>query len=449
MATRAAAAPTARGGREGPAERLAEFVVLGGMAALAVGFVLPLALGAIPVWGALHAVRRRSWRVRAPALLLCALPAPAALLWAYVALGADPVAVATGYVEVQLDATEAVVRAWPVADWTPLLLAYAGAVWPYAVAGGAAARRPGECSAFFIHGGSLSERREMRECGLTFRDAGDMAAGAGAADVAGRCRTGARAGRGGAAECAAGAGQGLVDVGLAAGDAGRGGLLRPGGQAPVHDALGGGPVVRAEPKALKVLWLTEEGESFGETAKRFGIAPGLVTVLQRQEVGTTEWPEIVRLVRREAFRRGCAYVIIDTIRAWCPQAEHSNTHAAEVMNLARKERAARGLGVLFVHHDCKGGGEFGEGVAGPNNLVGSCDVLIELRRVKGDPTARRMLVSRRYGDQDVTARLVGHRYVVAGRRRRSRTRRTRTRPRRCRRTSRPPWRRCARPGRRG
>ena len=46
-------------------------------------------------------------------------------------------------------------------------------------------------------------------------------------------------------------------------------------------------------------------------------------------------------------------------------------------------------------------------------------MLIELRRVKGDPTARRMLVSRRFGDQDVTARLVGHRYVVERRRRRT------------------------------
>ena len=37
-------------------------------------------------------------------------------------------------------------------------------------------------------------------------------------------------------------------------------------------------------------------------------------------------------VKREAFRRGCAILIIDTIRAWCPQAEHSNTHAAQAMS---------------------------------------------------------------------------------------------------------------------
>jgi hypothetical protein len=107
-------------------------------------------------------------------------------------------------------------------------------------------------------------------------------------------------------------------------------------------------------------------------------------------------------------------VIFDTIRAWCPQAEVSNAQAAAVMNLARAELARPGLGVLFVHHDRKGGGEYGEGVAGAYNLVGSCDVLIELKRVKGRPDARRMLVSRRFGDLDATARLVGHRYVADG-----------------------------------
>ncbi len=411
MAARAAAAPTARGSREGPAERLAEFVVLGGMATLAVGFILPLVVTAIPVWGALHAVRRHSWRIRTPALVLCALPAPAALLWAYLALGADPAAVATGYVEVQLDVTEAVVRAWPVTDWSPLIRAYAGAVGPYALAGGALLGALGFAflSSLSSHGGSLSD--EMKENAVTFRDAGDMA------QTPERRMSWAVPNT---------VGRGVVSLLSAPPGLGKGwwtwGLLRA---MQDGDDFFGHRVARphtsprtlarhlgAKPRPLKVLWLTEEGLSFGETAKRFGIAPGLVTVLQREDVAATEWPAIVRLVRREAWRRGCAYVIVDTVRAWCPQAEQSNDHAAEVFNLARREWAARGLGVLFVHHDRKGGGDFGEGVAGPNNLVGSTDVLIELRRVKGDPTARRMLVSRRFGDQDVTARLDGVRYVV-------------------------------------
>jgi hypothetical protein len=37
---------------------------------------------------------------------------------------------------------------------------------------------------------------------------------------------------------------------------------------------------------------------------------------------------------------------------------------------------------------------------------------VSLQRVKGQETARRMRTSRRFGDQDLTARLEGHRYVV-------------------------------------
>jgi hypothetical protein len=167
-------------------------------------------------------------------------------------------------------------------------------------------------------------------------------------------------------------------------------------------------------RPARVLWCTEEGESFKATARRFGIARGWVQVLRRDEVQGRTWAELLREVRHQAWRRRCGLVIFDTIRAWCPQAEVSNDQAAAVMNLARAELARPGLGVLFVHHDRKGGGEYGEGVAGAYNLVGSCDVLIELKRVKGRPDARRMLVSRRFGDLDATARLVGHRYVADG-----------------------------------
>jgi hypothetical protein len=119
-------------------------------------------------------------------------------------------------------------------------------------------------------------------------------------------------------------------------------------------------------------------------------------------------------VRRQARRRGCGLVIVDTVRAWCPQAERSPEEASAVMLAARRHLTGPGLGVLFVHHDRKGGGEHGEGVSGTYGLVGAVDVLIQLGRVRGHPDARRMVVSRRFGDLDVTARLVGHRYVADG-----------------------------------
>ena len=65
----AASAAPRQSSREGPGERLAEFVVLAGMALLAVASVLPLVLVAVPVWLGLYALRARPRLARALALL--------------------------------------------------------------------------------------------------------------------------------------------------------------------------------------------------------------------------------------------------------------------------------------------------------------------------------------------------------------------------------------------
>jgi hypothetical protein len=326
-----------------------------------------------------------------------------------VARGTTPPDVAKGYVDVQLHAGEAVLRTWPVTDWAPLLLAYARAVWPYAAAGGALASAVGfvSCGRWFSRG----ERNETPP-ESAFRGAGALAAEAArpvvwmAPGVVGR---------------------GVLSVLSAPPGCGKEwwtwGLLRAmqeGKVGKVGEREGGAtfnglPVRRpfsspgalarrlgARPRPRMVLWLTEEGESLARTARRFGIAPGLVDVLRRDRVPPVPWPELVRWVRRQAWRRGCGLVIFDTVRAWCPQAEKSPEEANAVMLAARQHLTGPGLGVLFVHHDRKGGGEFGEGVSGTYGLVGAVDVLIQLGRVKGRPDARRMVVSRRFGD------LVGH-----------------------------------------
>ena len=142
---------------------------------------------------------------------------------------------------------------------------------------------------------------------------------------------------------------------------------------PVHGAAGGWPGGSGpRPTPLKVLWLTEEGASFGRDgqAVRHRARAGDGAAAPRGG-GRRTGRRSSGSVRREAWRRGCAYVIVDTIRAWCPQAEQSNDQRRGGVQ-PRPAGAGRrpGLGVLFVHHDRKGGGEYGEGVAGPNNLVG-------------------------------------------------------------------------------
>jgi hypothetical protein len=138
-----------------------------------------------------------------------------------------------------------------------------------------------------------------------------------------------------------------------------------------------------------------------------------VEILRRDQVrGWSDWPELVRAIRKEAWRRRCPIVVFDTVRAWCPQAERTPEDANAVMTVVRQELTEPGLAAVFVHHSRKGGGEHGEGVAGTFGLVGAVDVLVELERVPGRDDARRMVVSRRFGDLDVTATLWGHRYVA-------------------------------------
>lgn len=412
------ATPAVRGRayREDPAERLVEGLVLAGLVALAVVSVFPLLLVAGPIFLALHAMRTHPWRRRAPALLLCLLPALAVLAVVYAARGKTPVDIVLGYVNVQLGAAAVAVRVGPESggvgsfDWQAYLLA----VGPYAGAGGPLlGALAWGLHAFVVSGGrSVSgETGGNATRAPVIHDAGAMAE---APEAAIDWALPNVLGRGVMALLSAppGLGKGWWTWGWlrAMQDGGEFFGLRV--RRPFSSPARLVRMLGVRPRPRKVLWLTEEGASFARTARRFGIAPGLVAVLRRDQVATTDWPGLVRLVRREAWRRGCAYVVVDTVRAWCPQAEVSNDGAAAVMNLARREWAGPGLGVLFVHHDRKGGGEFGEGVAGAYNLVGSVDVLIELRRVAGRPDARRMVVSRRFGDLDVTARLDGVRYVA-------------------------------------
>jgi hypothetical protein len=407
MATAAAAASrTAQEGRgrpKGPRsaeEALADVLLRVGAAAA----VLAGCLAVLPVWGTALAVayayRLASGRIRwgwewLPRLDLAAL-AGLGLLAAW-RLGLEPAA----FLAAQRDTGEAFWAGATLPGGMPAgLLAdvargWAGAVWPYALAWGAPAGAALVVGHRFVpfHSEAIQGEEEKRT-GLIFHDLGRLAEGRERHVAWALPRI---------------IGRGVVTLISAPPGLGKGWWI----QAWVRAMQDGEPFYGLPTKRLgRILWCTEEGPSVTDTARRFCIKRGQVTILPREHVRGWDWPDLVRQVRREAWRRGCAIVIFDTVRAWCPEAEQSNAQAAEVMNLARAELAGSGLAVVFVHHDTKAGGEYGEQVAGPNNLVGSCDVLVALQRVRGQDTARRMLVSRRFGDQDLTARLEGHRYVA-------------------------------------
>jgi hypothetical protein len=368
----------------------------------AVVTLLGACLVVLPVWGAAllvaYGYRLASGRVHygwrwLPRLDLAALAALGLLAaWRF---GLDPGA----FLAVQRDAAAAFwagatqLGGMPSEQLAAVARDWAGAAWPFALAWGPGAGAVLLVGSVWFGSGAIAGEEEGRTR-LAFHDLGRLAAGKERHVAWALPRV---------------IGRGVVTLLSAPPGLGKGYWL----QGWIRAMQDGASLYGLPTKRLgRVLWCTEEGPSVEATARRFGLKRGQVTILRREEVRGWEWPDLVSEVRRQAWRRGCAIVIFDTVRAWCPEAEQSNAQAAEVMNLARAELAGRGLAVVFVHHDTKAGGEYGEQVAGPNNLVGSCDVLVALQRVRGQETARRMLVSRRFGDRDVTARLEGHRYVV-------------------------------------
>ena len=80
----------------------------------------------------------------------------------------------SGYVDLQLDAGEALLTGWPAVDWGAFGLAYALAVWPYAGAGGALAGAVAFC--FVSCGGGFSRGEETKRNELRLQDAGELAA---------------------------------------------------------------------------------------------------------------------------------------------------------------------------------------------------------------------------------------------------------------------------------
>jgi AAA domain len=364
-----------------------------GVALLAAGlFLLPLLGVAALASGLVFAVARTRREALVLLLLLGLAAGATAALVAWHA-GLDLRAVALGYMAVQVQAGHTTLeRAWSL----PAARAYAAGIWPYALPGGLLCGGLLPIWAYAMHGIHAGATRGEQGTPRLPKpaDAGKLAQ-----------QPPRRM-----AWCVPNVlGRGVVTLLSSPPGTGKGWAL----WALMRAMQDGERWFGLPAHRQRVLWCTEEGQSFEETARRFGIKPGLVEVIRREQLTADyDWPALVREIRRVAWQRRCALVIVDTIRAWCPQAERRPEDANAVMTSVRRELTKPGLGALFVHHDRKSGGEFGEGVAGTNALVGAVDVLIEFKRVPGQPQARRLVTSRRFDPLDVTATLQGVRYVM-------------------------------------
>ena len=132
---------------------------------------------------------------------------------------------------------------------------------------------------------------------------------------------------------------------------------------------------------LCVHWLSEEG--LGVWAERFRRAGTPESLLVTPALGAD--PEELLA---HAVATGADVVIIDTIRTLWRIDEMDNPVIAGMF--ARWSGAFSGRTIIFVHHQRKGGGQHGEGVAGGFAFVGSVDRVIEVVYDANIETRRRL-----------------------------------------------------------
>jgi hypothetical protein len=147
-----------------------------------------------------------------------------------------------------------------------------------------------------------------------------------------------------------------------------------------------------------VVYLTEQPKvTFREAMKRAGLlGQKHFHMLFRSEAFGVSWPEVVREAVRECEASGSKFLVTDTLPQFAGLVRDAENDsgaalaAIEPLQIA----AARGIAVLTISHDRKGGGAPGDARRGSSAYGGAVDVLCALRRTEGNgPRNRRLLIS--------------------------------------------------------
>jgi hypothetical protein len=386
-------ATVARGGsRESPAERLAELVVLGGMAALALAAVLPLIAIAMPVLGALYALRRRNRVVCVGASALCLLPTLVAVLVALVTRGTQPLDVALGYVDVQLEAAVGLAAQWAgrgAFDWR----SYGQTVWPYALCGGAAL---GAVGALVLCGTGYGRgaRHDLRP--VSADELGKQTGEAEPQPVDGFTA------RGRLTALTALPKQGKTFAWF--------GLLKArqtGGQWFGREVLPG-----------KTLVMTEEDRgTFAGKVRRFGITGAALVSVHAPETadsrfGQEAWPALIGDAARLARRKGCDTLTMDTLTTWAPWAFRGPESMSFALRTLKAACGAHKLAGVVILHNRKQQTDLGAVVDMLGTIAGSAayDVIAGFKREKDNGECT-LHVDGRLGEWACTAVLQHGRYV--------------------------------------
>ena len=154
-----------------------------------------------------------------------------------------------------------------------------------------------------------------------------------------------------------------------------------------------------------VVYLTEENMmTFNESIKRSGLVTDDLHVLSYSDSKSRDldWSQSVELAYRKSVEVGARLLVVDTLPSWVRirgDGENHSGQALEAMEPLLNVRA-KGLAIVIIRHDRKGGGEIGESARGSNAFGGSIDIICQLRRGDGNtsPTVRVLTAIGRFND---------------------------------------------------
>jgi hypothetical protein len=139
-------------------------------------------------------------------------------------------------------------------------------------------------------------------------------------------------------------------------------------------------------RGLNVLFITEEPQAMWRA--RLSKAPGDWSAL-RVYFGLGRAP---RELRRRAFDGAEDVVVLDAARNLLQFSdENDNSEVARVVNPWIVDARRSGKTFICAHHNRKGSGEHGEGIAGGHALLGAFDVGLEMTFTNGAQPKRRTL----------------------------------------------------------
>jgi len=154
----------------------------------------------------------------------------------------------------------------------------------------------------------------------------------------------------------------------------------------------GTPFLDRETRPTRALVLSEQG---GVTLAPMLRKAGLehARLYTRAHLHRGPWAQVVEAASREAETFDCRIVVVDTFASWAQLAEGQEQDAGatgEALGHVLRAAEARGQTWILLHHLRKAGGEHGLGARGSGNIGAQVDTLLELNRVQGQETARKL-----------------------------------------------------------